>query len=179
MSKVAAKRLLVDRLHCLQDTPEWSGDEVYLLVVIASSQTRPYLRAITVAPARSWQGLTRTDGRREEDVTVDAEYASHKLYVAALLEQDGERDFDIAHLRQALQQRLDETYRMFGSMRNISAVEISREISNELNRAIAELRHDDEAIGDAFALPLEPGAESGQVFLTAPDRRYRIWFKLA
>lgn len=168
--------LLIDRLHCIEGTPEWTPDEVYLLVAVAATRGRAELRLLSLAPGESWQGLR--DGQvRPDDILVDADFSADKLYVAALLERDGARDFDPPDVQHAAQRRLDEIYRSFASIRGVRAAEVAEEIRNALDATIRELRHDDDFVGGAFVIAAPPPA-GGQVLLSGPQRRYRIWFKL-
>ena len=170
--------LVVDSLHCVQDTPEWSADEVYLLVVRASARKPWDLQVFPIAPKKVWEGLLEGQPSRETDVVVDRAYGADQLYLAALLEQDGERDFGPGVFSCGLEQALDEVYRNWSSIRKLPSSDLAQELLTEFQRRLKGMCENDEPIGLPALLEIPKGAQAMQLSFECPRGHYRLQFKL-
>ncbi len=170
-------KLLVDRLRCLQDTPEWTPDEVYLLVVSGWPGAGGRVRVLTLA-APDWNGLA-SGAQRDTDLVVDAEFSAEKICVALLMEQDGRRDLARGETLAALERELSETLRLFSSARALSRAEVAEQLRVEVDRCVARLRGNDDPIGRATILQLAAGARSGSLLFHGPGRQYQLDLKVS
>ena len=168
--------LLVDRLQCLDDTAEWTPDEVYLLVACGRMGARGRLAVLTLA-APDWRGLVRGEQRRG-DLVIDAQYAPDKIYVAALVEQDGARDLADAALQARMEQELSEILQMFASVRGATQPEVAEQLRHAFDLCLAGLRRNDEPIGVAQIVAVPAGSGSRSVTFKGARGSYRIDLKI-
>ena len=164
--------LLVDRLHCLDDTVEWTPDEVYLVVACGRMGARGRLSVLTLA-AQDWRGLVRGE-QRSGDLLIDAEHALDKIYIGLLLEQDGARDLALEPVRERMEEELSEILQMFASIRGATQPEVAEQLRREFDRCVERLRRNDEPIGGAQILVFPPGAAGGSVTFKGARGGYRI-----
>ncbi|PPE74218.1 hypothetical protein C3942_09310 [Solimonas fluminis] len=167
--------LTVDQLHCLQDTPEWTPDEVYLLLAVAGRAGRCRLRAFTLS-APDWQGL-RPGQRRPGRLEVDPDWGPDSLVLAALLERDGEEDFAPGPRLDHVLESLDSVRRLFASLQDQPRVFLAAQLLSEMDLAVCRALGDDLSLGPAQLVEVRPG-EPTEVTFAAAGGRYRLRFAL-
>lgn len=167
--------LTVDQLHCLQDSPEWTPDEVYLLLAVTGGAGHCRLRAFTLAGA-DWQDLV-PGKRRAARLQVDPDWAPDSLVLAALLERDGEQDFGPGHRLDHLLDSLEDVRRLFTSLQDQPRVYLAAQLLAEMDQAIARVAGDDLPLGPAQLIEPAPG-EPLDVTFAAHGGHYRLRFSL-
>lgn len=167
--------LTVDQLHCHQDSPEWTPDEVYLLMAVAGRAGRCRLRAFTLS-APDWQGLVAGE-RRHGGLEVDPEWAPESLVLAALLERDGAEDFAPGARMDHLLESLEGVRRLFISLQDQPRVFLAAQLLSEMDQAMARAVGDDQPLGPAQLVELRPG-EPAELSFAADGGRYRLRFSL-
>lgn len=167
--------LTVDQLHCHRDSPEWTPDEVYLLMAVAGRAGRCRLRAFTLA-ALDWQGLAAGE-RRHGSLEVDPDWGPDSLVLAALLERDGEQDFAPGDRLDHLLESLEGVRRLFMSLQDQPRVFLAAQLLSEMDQAVARAVGDDHPLGPAQLVEVRPG-EPAEIHFGAVGGRYRLRFSL-
>ncbi|AXQ28015.1 hypothetical protein D0B54_04715 [Solimonas sp. K1W22B-7] len=167
--------LTVDQLHCVQDTPEWTPDEVYLVVAVTGRAGRCRLRAFSLS-APEWQGLAPGE-RRAARLEVDPDWAPDSLVLAALLERDGEQDFAPGGRLDQLLESLEDVRRLFISLQDQPRVFLAAHLLTEMDQAIARAAGDDRPLGPAQLIEPVPG-EPLEIGFAGQGGRYRLRFSL-
>jgi len=168
-------KLIVDQLQCIQDTPEWTPDEVYLLLVVAPRAGRCRLQAWTLA-APDWQGLQPGE-RRAGDRVVDPDWAPETLMLAALLERDGREDFAPGGRLEQVLESLETVRQLFASLQHEPRVYLAAQLLAEMDLAIAHARHDDGPLGHAQLVEPAPG-HPVELDFAGHGGHYRLRFAL-
>lgn len=158
-------QLLIDRLHCLRDTGQWSDDRVYLLLVVAGRAGQCRLRAYHHAPD-GWEDLE--DGERRYDrLIADPEWSPDSVVLAALFERNGGSDLAPGPSLDALLAQLEIVRQLFVSLQGQPRVFLAAELLSALDRALHAALADDRQLGHAQLAeisddqPLELGFDGG------------------
>ncbi|HSV35682.1 MAG TPA: hypothetical protein VLI46_08990 [Ramlibacter sp.] len=167
--------LTVDRLLCVQDSPEWTPDEVYLLLAIAGRAGRCRLQAYTLS-APDWQGL-QPGQRRAGALVADPDWAPETLVLAALLERDGREDFASGEPLEHVLASMEPVRQLFITLQAEPRVYLAAQLLAEMDLAIARARHNDRPLGHAQLVEPAPGSPV-ELDFAGHGGHYRLRFAL-
>ncbi|MDP3859341.1 MAG: hypothetical protein Q8Q73_16425 [Stagnimonas sp.] len=166
-------QLIVDHLHCLSDTGQWTDDRVYLLLVIADRGGRCRLRAYHHAPD-GWQDLAEGE-RRREVLVVDPDWAPDSLVLAALFERNGASDLAPETGLAPVLEQLEGVRRLFTSLREQPRVFLAAELLTAMDRALHAALDDDRKLGQAQLVEPADGRPL-ELSFAAGKGHYRLRF---